>query len=310
MLKIDGQKIRDIREGKGLTQLYLATAVEVTTDTISRWENRRYPSVKKENAVKLAEALEVDLSEILDTEDSLTGEKEVQDEKEVKPISPTPEATPPPSSKKFLWALGLVLISASLIWWFAAGSINNQLDAERIMPEHSVPGMPFPVLLRVTNHGSSPLSFILREQIPANATVLQSHSSKAVSVDLKTGGLKCLGKIKQTQKTLGYILMTKPAVRPGSYAKDKTLKIEGFITSRTKNGRHKKVLGDQQISIKPFHWADKNMDNKIDDQEILAVYDDYADIKGLQIDMDVIEDIWFGSGYKWDQQNKKFIIRP
>ena len=67
MIKIDGTKIRRIREQKGLTQLYVATAVEVTTDTVSRWENKRYPSIKKENGVKLAQALEVTLDEILDS---------------------------------------------------------------------------------------------------------------------------------------------------------------------------------------------------------------------------------------------------
>jgi DNA-binding transcriptional regulator YiaG len=42
MVKIDGSRVRIIRESKGLTQLYIATVVGVTTDTISRWENRRY----------------------------------------------------------------------------------------------------------------------------------------------------------------------------------------------------------------------------------------------------------------------------
>lgn len=68
MIRIDGTKIRQIREQKGLTQLYIATAVEVTTDTVSRWENKRYPSIKKENALKLAQALEVDLSELMESE--------------------------------------------------------------------------------------------------------------------------------------------------------------------------------------------------------------------------------------------------
>ena len=65
---INGNKIRLIREQKGLTQLYLATVVGVTTDTISRWENRRYPSIKLDNARKLAEALEVSLDELLENE--------------------------------------------------------------------------------------------------------------------------------------------------------------------------------------------------------------------------------------------------
>ena len=68
MVKIDGQKIKQLREQQGLTQLYLATAVEVTTDTISRWENRRYPSIKRENGIRLAQALNVPLEDLLEEE--------------------------------------------------------------------------------------------------------------------------------------------------------------------------------------------------------------------------------------------------
>ena len=63
---INGSKIRSLREQNDLTQLYLATVVGVTTDTISRWENRRYPSIKLENARKLADALGVPLEELLE----------------------------------------------------------------------------------------------------------------------------------------------------------------------------------------------------------------------------------------------------
>ena len=62
---IDGARVRAIREEKKLTQLYVASVVGVTTDTISRWENNRYPTVRRDNAEKLAGALEVELPEIL-----------------------------------------------------------------------------------------------------------------------------------------------------------------------------------------------------------------------------------------------------
>ena len=70
-LAIDGARIRTVRETKKLTQLYVANVVGVTTDTISRWENNRYPSIKRENAEKLASALEVDLEEILRLDDEI-----------------------------------------------------------------------------------------------------------------------------------------------------------------------------------------------------------------------------------------------
>src|SRR6185369_18076233 len=81
VVSIDGNKIRTIREANKLTQLYVASVVGVTTDTISRWENNRYPSIKRDNALRLAGALEVDLAAIL---------------KEEEPATPSAEATPAP----------------------------------------------------------------------------------------------------------------------------------------------------------------------------------------------------------------------
>src|ERR1700674_4404655 len=65
VVAVDGVKIKSIRETKKLTQLYVASVVGVTTDTISRWENNRYPTIRRDNAEKLATALEVGLAEIL-----------------------------------------------------------------------------------------------------------------------------------------------------------------------------------------------------------------------------------------------------
>ncbi|VAW34329.1 Transcriptional regulator [hydrothermal vent metagenome] len=309
MVKINGRKIRELREAQNLTQLYMATTVEVTTDTISRWENRRYPSIKKANALKLAEALQVELAEILDEEEK-TSQPPVNNMAEKVPAaSAAPEITPPTaalgSRKKplaLIAAIGIGIIIAAL-WWWQSSYMNPRISAQRILPAHSVPGRPFPVLLRIRNTGRAPLSFILREYIPTGAQVILTHSAAAVTVDKKTGSLKCLGRIKHGELTLGYVLKT-------SHSRIAVLKLHGTITSRRFGGRPQAITGNSEVKMLPFHWADKNMDNRIDDQEILAVYDDYSEVKGLKIDMDLIEDIWFGSGYSWNAKTGKFIIKP
>ena len=55
---LDGGEVKRQRELHGLTQLYVSKVVGVTTDTISRWENNRYPTIRRENAINLADALE------------------------------------------------------------------------------------------------------------------------------------------------------------------------------------------------------------------------------------------------------------
>lgn len=309
MVKINGRKIRELREAQDLTQLYMATTVEVTTDTISRWENRRYPSIKKANALKLAEALQVELAEILDEEQE-TSRREVQsDTAGNDPVPADPEVVPPQavsgSKKKSILlctAIGIGLIVAAL-WWWQTAFMTPLISAQRIIPAHSAPGRPFPVLLRIKNTGNRPLSFIIREYIPAGAKVISAHSAAAVTVDKKTGSLKCLGRIKHGELTLGYILKTNRGTTT-------PLKLRGTITSRRFGGRPQAITGDNKIKMLPFHWADKNMDNRIDDQEILTVYDDYSEVKGLKIDMNLIEDIWFGSSYSWNAKTAKFIIKP
>ncbi len=309
MVKINGRKIRELREAQDLTQLYMATTVEVTTDTISRWENRRYPSIKKANALKLAEALQVELAEILDEEETTSRRAVKRDPAENDPTPAKAEPAPPkaassPKKKSllFLIAAGLGLIIAAF-WWWQTAFMNPRISAQRIVPAHSAPGRPFPVLLRIRNTGRAPLSFIIREYTPAGAKVILPHSAAAVTVDRKTGSLKCLGRIKHGELTLGYILKT----NRGSTT---VLKLRGTITSRRFGGRPQAITGNNEIKMLPFHWADKNMDNRIDDQEILAVYDDYSEVKGLKIDMDLIEDIWFGSSYSWNAKTGKFIIKP
>ncbi|MFW8600770.1 helix-turn-helix transcriptional regulator [Desulfobacterota bacterium M19] len=311
MVKINGRKIRELREALDLTQLYMATTVEVTTDTISRWENRRYPSIKRANALKLAEALQVELAEILDEEEQTSPPQTEHDAAENTPPPAAPEIIQPQtasgSKKKSLPLIAILLTGIGIIiaalWWWQSAYLNPRISARRILPDHSVPGRSFPVLLRIRNTGRKPLSFIIREYIPAGAKVILAHSAAAVTVDKKTGSLKCLGRIKHGELTLGYILKTQRGLKA-------PLKLRGTITSRRFGGRPQTISGNNEVKMLPFHWADKNMDNRIDDQEILTVYDDYSEVKGLKIDMDLIENIWFGSSYSWNAKTAKFIIKP
>ena len=112
MVRIDGAKIKQLREQQGLTQLYLATAVEVTTDTISRWENRRYPSIKRDNGLKLAEALNVQLEELLeDTPEEVLTDPDVTDTQTNKP---SPDVNQESTTSKFAKNWPLLILTGTL----------------------------------------------------------------------------------------------------------------------------------------------------------------------------------------------------
>ena len=149
MIKIDGDKIRRLRESKGLTQLYLATYVGVTTDTISRWENKRYQTIKQSNAIKLAEALEVDLDVILDT-------GQVDLEPQGKPVEqgsiPGPgQALPMLDRKKLLLGTFLFVFLLIAVSYFFLNKqpkstpVARLVTAERIFPPHCAPNQLLPV---------------------------------------------------------------------------------------------------------------------------------------------------------------------
>lgn len=303
MVKIDGSKIKRLREEQGLTQLYLATAVHVTTDTISRWENRRYPSIKKENGVKLAEALNVHLDELLENEESSLGGDEAQ-----AAITPLPSLTAS-GGLKTRWTkawpfliLFLALLSGlfSFLWFSPFSAPEITIAAERTVPDHCVAGQPFPVLIRVTGvPEDKSTALIVREQLPANATILK------ISPELSGGGLKndmikWLKKINDTA-VFAYVIRV-------SGAEGEVINFYGTAAVSGDSGPPPPIAGDDMTTIGHFHWADTDNDNSISDSEILAVHDQYGEIEGIDLDIDLIENMWLGTGYKWNETAAAFEI--
>ena len=68
------------------------------------------------------------------------------------------------------------------------------------------------------------------------------------------------------------------------------------------------VQGKSRMIIDQSHWADRDGDMKISDPEILYVYDQFGDSEG--IDFTLIEKIWSGSGYKWNNKKGGFEVLP
>lgn len=305
MVKIDGTRVRQLRESRGLTQLYVATAVGVTTDTISRWENKRYPTIKKENGLKLAEALEVELGEILDQ--GGTGEEPAPEEEEVAEPSvatakPGDSSPPSPGRSLFLPLTLLVLaVLAVTGWWLTSAKKVVHINAQRLLPGKTVPGQPFPVAITVNTDAASPLSLILKEQLPGGAELVSAVPAYS-AYDPGTGEIKWLQKINGEQ-IFAYVVKL-------DFPLGEKIGFDGTVAVRKGSGRQTDVRGDQAVQMGNFHWADTDNDSRICDEEILVVYDVFSEIKGLAFDIDQVEEIWLGSGYRWDPEEQKFVILP
>ncbi len=294
MVRIDGSLVRQLREEKGLTQLYLATAVGVTTDTVSRWENRHYQSVKMENAQRLAEALEVELEIILEAE------KENGQGESIAAEAPSPSVGHEKRySALLLPLLALLLVFLAFVVYYQQDEPAQDiiLSATRKTPRHAMPGYPFPVVITVVAE-STPLSVVIRESMPAGTRVT---SSSATLQPLDKAELKWIVKHMAGQQRFGYMVVAS--------GKD-NLHFQGSVTTR--EGQEKEIVigGRQSLAMAPFHWADSNQDGIISDDEILVVYDDFDDVAGLTVDVELVEDIWMASGYSWHQEKGVFEVIP
>jgi transcriptional regulator with XRE-family HTH domain len=303
MVKIDGAKIKQLREQQGLTQLYLATAVEVTTDTISRWENRRYPSIKKDNGLKLAEALNVSLKDILEDIPAPPEEKEQPGAppqlQEIVSVARGPQKGR--SGIKKSWPL--LILSGTLFaiivafgWYFVRFPPAGSLIAERIVPAHVIDGQPFPVIIQVTGAPDKDTALIIKETLASGLTV--HATSPAVNGGLKNNQIKWLKKIRDKAF---FVYVTSVTGKEGD-----TVIFNG--TAAISSDPEASITGNNSLTIGHFHWADRNKDNTISDDEILAVYDQYSDITDIDFNIDLIEEIWLGSAYRWDAAAARFII--
>ena len=60
-----GEKIKELREEKGISQYRLAELTGINRSTINRYENGSIQKISFDNLIKICEALEIDIKEII-----------------------------------------------------------------------------------------------------------------------------------------------------------------------------------------------------------------------------------------------------
>lgn len=289
VVAIDGVKIRTVREAKKLTQLYVASVVGVTVDTISRWENNRYPTIKRDNAEKLASALEVELAEILRREEPGEGG----------------EAAPPPPQRserrRFLVVL-LVLSALLAAAFFLFRQLSAVPSAERRLPTFGAPGEIIPVQIRISRGESSAAGLIVRERLPAGWRLVNSMPPAAGGAGADEA--KWLIPPGSGPVIISYTVRVPPGagLKTAAAFTGEVVMHEGGITRRGSCG------GDRSMTVAGVHWADTNGDGRIDDDEIMPAYYLTEEMKGLGLDWKTIEAVWSGKGYRWDPRIRQFEL--
>ncbi len=290
IVALDGAKVKKIREAKKLTQLYVASVVGVTTDTISRWENNRYPTIKRDNAEKLAQALEVELEEILQQQEAV---EEVE------------EPPPPPEKKGFRHLVALALISAIIIGAvvFSMRRTATTPAAVRWLPRFGAPGEIIPVQIRVNRKQSDSEGFIIKEHLPAGWRLVNAVPSPSTGQE-SAGEIKWLIPGGAGPITLSYTVQVPPAApqkTEAAFSGNAVVHVRGTSQKET-------IVGARAVTVSAIHWADQNGDGVIDDSEIMPAYYRTEEMKGLGLDWKTIEAIWSGKGYRWNPDTREFVV--
>lgn len=289
---LDASAVKRIRERAQLTQLYVSKVVGVTTDTISRWENNRYPTVRRENALKLAEALEVPLDDIL-----------------LKPLVEVAGAET--RTKKFPPLIWLAIALLLLAVVFAIGSFLNPsslppaaVTAERLLPIYAAPGSSIPVQIRLTQRAKSG-GVILREYFPKGWKITQANPP-ASSLDNVNGVARWIIKAGDVRDRVVYLVQVDAGAKLDS--------VEGFqgeiVASNQGSQSAVPVLGAGSVRVASVHWVDANADGTIDDPEMLEGSFTIEDMAGVHIDFDALERLWDAGSYRWDKGKGVFVPDP
>ncbi|MBD1399215.1 helix-turn-helix transcriptional regulator [Pelovirga terrestris] len=287
---VDGTALRRIREEKRLTQLYVSKVVGVTTDTVSRWENNRYPTIRRENAIRLAEALEVELADII--------KKDIQ----IQPVEKKQESRY--FDKRFWLVIAVCLMVVFLAWFFISQRrvpFDAQLQARRLLPLHVAPGHELLVQLVISTE--IPLKgMILKEEFPPGWQFISSDP-EAASVDVATGVARWIFRNPQTLFTVYYRLAV-----PDDVPMDNVIAVSGELIANPEGQQFVlPVSADQRVSIRPFHWADTNANYVIDDMEILVFSELTENTSELDDEWYLVEQIWHSGSYRWDDDSYRFV---
>ncbi|WP_298434085.1 helix-turn-helix transcriptional regulator [Geobacter sp.] len=291
IVAIDGATIKRIREAKKLTQLYVASVVGVTTDTISRWENNRYPTIKRENAEKLATALEVAVEEILRREP---------------PPEELPAEPPPPASmrKRRWWGAMILLLGAAVA--VAAILLSRRSaphpTARRLLTPFGAPAQVVPVQIKIAREEGDASGFIVKERFPVGWRFV--GAKPPITGDVGGNGVKWLIPGGAGPVTISYALQVPrdtPLGRHVSFAGELVLRDDGATRRET-------IGGGTVLTVAGIHWADTNGDLRIDDNEIMPAYYLTEEMKGLGLDWKSIETIWSARGYTWNDRQKSFEV--
>ncbi|MFU8855599.1 MAG: helix-turn-helix domain-containing protein [Deferrisomatales bacterium] len=294
-VRLDGDKVRLLREAKGLTQLYVAEVAKVSVDTVSRWENNRTPAVKRENAQALADALESPLDDLLLGEpEADAGGTGAEGDAEGQPRRLLP------------WLAGAAALGLLGLWaawhWISPPPLVV-VEAMRRLPSYTPPGTEVPVVVHLRAVSGSPQRVVLRETLPPDWTLLGAvpDPDQGPTPD---GILKWILPLEDGTNRLAYLVRA-----PADGAEGSAHRFSGEVVPPGAEGSGIPVRGESRIDLEFVHWADQNADFQISDAEVLDALERLEAAQGLGMDPADLRRLWGASVYEWNRAKGGFEPR-
>ena len=285
---IDGDRVRQIREEKALTQLYVAEVVGVSVDTVSRWENKRTQAIRADNVRALAAALEVPVEDITLAENT--------QEEAVSPGKGRHRA--------LLATLAVaVLVAGAVVWWHWEDA-SPELVAMRRLPAYTAPGTAVPVVVRARVVAGEVGRMVLREQLPPGWQFVGAAPAPDQGPDT-SGRLRWIVPVNEGRTTVAYVVRA-PAGAPESSAH----RFTGEVVTAGKEGRNVTVGGEERIDLEYIYWADEDGDFQVGDGEVLDALERLETVPDLGVDTGDRRALWGADEYEWDREARAFRAIP
>ncbi len=306
---LDGAAVRRIREEQRLTQLYVAKVVGVTTDTISRWENNRYPTVRRENLFKLAEALESP-AHLLVKDDVCALESIEEGGDSPAPVVPAVPARTVPSVRSlfFFGIATLLFVVAGVLFylWLRPPTSNFQgaspdITIFRTLPNYAAPGMVIPVRLHL-NVDDATKRYIIREHFPPGWEVIEA-SPPASSIDNQDGIARWIVKPGEESSLIVYLVRVDARSPMGMIARFRG----EIITNVDEKNQAIASVGETEMTVGPYNWSDLDGDNTIDDTEMLEASLAFEQLEGVHLEWQELESLWDAGHYRFDPVERRFV---
>ena len=148
--------------------------------------------------------------------------------------------------------------------FFQKDLVLPQITAVRTVSPHFIAGQPLPVFIHISNPVAQSVSFILRENLPPGTRIL-STDPEISDKHKKNKSIQWLGNII-TPTLFLYVIST-----PENFVG--TVSFDGILIIGSAEASEISVSGDSSSTSGLHHWADKDRDNRISDEEILTIYD-------------------------------------